>query len=125
MGRDSTKDKTGGALDKSGQDAKGLIARTKEEWRRFAASEPGRRFQERHYRRQESEHGWRDPRRLFYVVGGFILAVGSLALVVLPGPQMLTFLERVSKPLHWPLAWPWLTLVGLSAGEADRSASVT
>jgi hypothetical protein len=47
--------------------------------RRFAASEPGQRFQER-YRRQQSEHGWRDPGRLFYVVGGFIVAVGSLAL---------------------------------------------
>src|SRR5215217_5434822 len=57
--------------------------------------EPGRRFQERYCRRQESEHGWRDPRRLFYVLGGFILAVGSLVLVVLPGPQMLTFLVGV------------------------------
>ena len=64
-----------------------MIARTKESWRRFKGSKPVHRFQDRYRRRQESEHGWRDPRRLFYVVGGFILAVGSLALVVLPGPQ--------------------------------------
>jgi hypothetical protein len=72
-----------------------MIERIKEEWRRFAASEPGHRFQERYCRRQESEHGWRDPRRLFYVLGGFIVAVGSLVLGVLPGPQTLTFLVGV------------------------------
>jgi hypothetical protein len=33
-----------------------------------------------------AELGWRDPRRLFYVVGGLIVALGSLVLGVLPGP---------------------------------------
>ena len=32
-----------------------------------------------------------DPGRLFYVVGGLILSVGSLAFGVLPGPGILTF----------------------------------
>jgi uncharacterized protein (TIGR02611 family) len=68
-----------------------MIARTKESWRRFKRSKPGHRFQDRYRRRQESEHGWRDPSRLFYVVGGLVLAVGSLLLGVLPGPGMLTF----------------------------------
>src|ERR687897_3381855 len=68
-----------------------MIARTKQSWQRFRASEPGDRFQDRYRRRQESEHGWKDPRRLFYVVGGLILALGSLAFGVLPGPGMLTF----------------------------------
>ena len=45
-------------------------------WRRYRASKPGRRFQDR-YRRQESEHGWQDPRKLFYVVGGLSIALGS------------------------------------------------
>jgi hypothetical protein len=72
-----------------------MIASIKEEWRRFATSEPGHRFQERYRRRQQSEHGWRDPRRLFYVLGGFIVAVGSVVLGVLPGPQTLTFLVGV------------------------------
>lgn len=67
------------------------MGRTKESWRRFKASKPGHRFQERYRRRQESEHGWRDPRRLFYSVGGLIIAVGSLLLGVLPGPGTLTF----------------------------------
>ncbi len=39
----------------------------------------------------QSEHGWRDPRKLFYVVGGLILALGSLVFGVLPGPGTLTF----------------------------------
>jgi hypothetical protein len=67
-----------------------MIARMKQSWRRFKESKQGHRFQDR-YRRQESEHGWRDPSRLFYVVGGLVLAVGSLLLGVLPGPGMLTF----------------------------------
>jgi hypothetical protein len=68
-----------------------MMASTKQSWQRFGASEPGHRFQDRYRPRQESEHGWKDPRRLFYVVGGLIVAVGSLTFGVLPGPGMLTF----------------------------------
>ncbi len=74
-----------------GHDASGMIERTKGGWRRFEASKPGHRFQERYRRQQESEHGWRDPRKLFYVVGGLIITVGSLLFGVLPGPGTLTF----------------------------------
>jgi hypothetical protein len=66
-----------------------MIARTIQSRRRFRASKPGHRLQDRYRRRQESEHGWMDPRRLFYVLGGLALALGSLAFGVLPG--MLTF----------------------------------
>jgi hypothetical protein len=72
-----------------------MIVRTKQSWRRFRSSKPGNRFQDRYRRRQESEHGWKDPRRLFYVVGGLLLALGSLAFGVLPGPGMLTFFVGV------------------------------
>jgi hypothetical protein len=90
-----------------------MIARMKQSWRRFKGSEPGYRFQERYRRRQESEHGWRDPSRLFYVVGGLVLAVGSLLLGVLPGPDMLTFflgmiageLRPVARLLDWAEVW--------------------
>jgi Putative transmembrane protein (PGPGW) len=68
-----------------------MIARTKQSWQEFKESKPGHRFQDLYRRRQESEHGWKDPRRLFYVVGGLILAVGSLAFGILPGPGVLTF----------------------------------
>jgi hypothetical protein len=74
-----------------GQDGSGMIGRTKRSWQRFQASNPGHRFQDRYRRRQESEHGWTDPWRLFYVLGGLILALGSLAFGVLPGPGTLTF----------------------------------
>src|SRR5215207_3144765 len=92
-----------------------MIARTKESWRRFKGSEPGHRFQDRYRRRQEREHGWRDPSRLFYVVGGLVLAVGSLLLGVLPGPGMLTFFvglgmiagefRSVARLLDWAEVW--------------------
>ena len=68
-----------------------MIERTKESWRLFRASKPAHRFQDRYRRRQESEHGWRDPRKLFYVLGGLIIALGSLVFGVLPGPGTLTF----------------------------------
>jgi|ERR671916_410929 hypothetical protein len=67
-----------------------MIDRMKESWRRYRASKPGHRFQDR-YRRQESELGWRDPRKLFYVVGGLTITLGSLLLGVLPGPGTLTY----------------------------------
>ena len=68
-----------------------MIGRTKESWRRFGASRPGHRFRERYRRQQQSERGWRDPRRLFFVVGGLAVAIASLLLGVLPGPGTLTF----------------------------------
>lgn len=68
-----------------------MIRKMKEGWRHFEASKPGRRFQDRYRRRQENEHGWLDPGRIFYVSGGIALAGGSLVLGALPGPGVLTF----------------------------------
>ena len=68
-----------------------MIGRTKQSWRLFEASRPGHRFQERYRRQQASEGGWRDPRRLFFVVGGLLIAIVSLVAGVLPGPGTLTF----------------------------------
>ncbi len=68
-----------------------MIERMKESWRRFKASKPGYRFQDRYRRHQESEHGWLDPRKFLYVVGGLVIALGSLLLGALPGPGTLTF----------------------------------
>ena len=68
-----------------------MIGRTKQSWRRFEASRPGHRFQERYRRQQAREGGWRDPRRLFFVVGGLLIAIVSLVFGVLPGPGTLTF----------------------------------
>jgi Putative transmembrane protein (PGPGW) len=68
-----------------------MIERMKDSWLRFKASKPGHRFQDRYRRRQERKRGWLDPGKLFYVVGGLIIAVGSLLLGVLPGPGVLTF----------------------------------
>ncbi len=91
-----------------------MIERMKESWRRFKESKPGHRIEDR-YRRQESEHGWRDPRKLFYLVGGLIIAVGSLVLGVLPGAGTLTFFlglgmiagefRPVARLLDWAEVW--------------------
>lgn len=68
-----------------------MIGRTKQSWRLFEASRPGHRFQEHYRRQQASEGGWRALRRLFFVVGGLLIAIVSLVAGVLPGPGMLTF----------------------------------
>lgn len=80
-------------------------------WRTFKASRPGHRFRDRYRRNQAKEGGWLDPRRLFYVVGGLVLAAGSLVFGVLPGPGTLTFFlglamiagefRSVARALDW------------------------
>ena len=72
-----------------------MIGRAKESWRRLKASEPGRRFDERYRHRREDGRGWRDPRRILYVVGGLLLVAGSLFMGVMPtppGPGTVAFL---------------------------------
>jgi hypothetical protein len=90
-----------------------MTARMKQSWQRFEASKPGRRFQERYRRRQE--RGWRDPGKLFFLVGGLVIAPGSLLLGVLPGPGTLTFFvglgmiagefRPVARLLNWAEVW--------------------
>ncbi len=60
-------------------------------WQEFRDSEPGHRFEDRYHRRQQREQGWLDPGRLFNIVGGLAIAVGSIVLWVVPGPGALTF----------------------------------
>ena len=55
----------------------------------FRSSEPGQRFQDRYHRRRKNEKG-HVALRVFNIVLGSVLAVGSLALAPLPGPGFLT-----------------------------------
>lgn len=69
-----------------------MISEIKKDWERFKGSNPGERFIERYRRRQEgSSSGWRDPSRLFNVILGTVLIVGSAFFGWAPGPGMLTF----------------------------------
>lgn len=54
-----------------------MIGEMRKDWEHFKESEPGSRFKDRYGRRQENERGWTDPRRLFTVILGTILVVGS------------------------------------------------
>lgn len=63
--------------------------RLKRTLREFRESEPGRRFQDRYYRRREGEKG-HIALRVFNIVLGSVLAIGSLVLAPLPGPGFLT-----------------------------------
>jgi len=70
----------------------GMVEKMKEmkrDWREFTESEPGSRFQDRYRRRQEEEQGHM-AKRIFLVVLGAIIAVGSLVLAPLPGPGWAT-----------------------------------
>src|SRR5829696_9631899 len=66
-----------------------MIERLKQHWREFSESKPGQRFQERYRRRQLGEQG-HILKRVFLIVLGAFLAVGSLFLAPLPGPGFAT-----------------------------------
>src|SRR5215204_6108079 len=66
-----------------------MIERLKQHWREFSESKPGQRFQERYRRRQLGEQG-HILKRIFLIVVGTVLALGSLFLAPLPGPGFAT-----------------------------------
>ena len=61
----------------------------KRDWREFAEGKPGERFQNRYRRRQEEEQGHM-AKRIFLIMLGAIIAVGSLVTAPLPGPGWAT-----------------------------------
>jgi uncharacterized protein (TIGR02611 family) len=67
----------------------GMVEKMKQDWREFTESKPGERFQDRYRRRQEEEQG-RMATRIFLIVLGAIIAVGSLVTAPLPGPGWAT-----------------------------------
>jgi uncharacterized protein (TIGR02611 family) len=66
-----------------------VIERLREQWREFSESKPGHRFQDRYRRRQQDERG-HILKRIFLIVFGTVLALGSLFLAPLPGPGFAT-----------------------------------
>jgi uncharacterized protein (TIGR02611 family) len=67
-----------------------VIERLREHWREFSESKPGHRFQDRYRRRQEKRG--HIVKRIFLIVVGTVLALGSLFLAPLPGPGFATVL---------------------------------
>src|SRR5215210_3285142 len=109
----------------------GMTAGIKQSWRRFEASKPGCRVQERYRRRQEREGGWRDPGKLFFLIGGLVIAVGSLLLGVLPGLGTLAFFVGLGmiagefRPVARLLDWAevWTRVVARLVGGVWRSSA--
>ena len=65
-----------------------VIERLREHWREFSESKPGHRFQDRYRRRQEKRG--HIVKRIFLIVVGTVLALGSLFLAPLTGPGFAT-----------------------------------
>jgi uncharacterized protein (TIGR02611 family) len=65
-----------------------VIERLREHWREFSESKPGHRFQDRYRRRQEKRG--HIVKRIFLILVGTVLALGSLFLAPLPGPGFAT-----------------------------------
>lgn len=66
-----------------------MIEQIQQNWQEFKASKPGERFKDRYRRRQQDEQGhliW----RIFLIVLGTVIALGSLILAPLPGPGWAT-----------------------------------
>lgn len=66
-----------------------MIERLRRHWREFRESKPGHRFQERYRRRRQGERS-HILKRIFLIVLGAVLALGSLFLAPLPGPGFAT-----------------------------------
>ncbi len=67
-----------------------MVGKLRENWQQFIRSRPGRRFQDRYHRLQQSGRGRFDPRRIFYVFGGIAFIFAGLFMVITPGPGWLT-----------------------------------
>ena len=68
-----------------------MIGRLKSNWQDFKKSKPGERFKERYYRRQTGGAGHLVA-RVFWIVLGAAIALGSLLTAPLPGPGFATVL---------------------------------
>ena len=69
-----------------------MIERARENWRRFKEGMPGRRFQEHHYRHQQSSSGRSYLRVFFGIAGGLLVVAGGVVAVPGPGPGWLIIL---------------------------------
>jgi len=69
-----------------------MIERARENWRRFKEAMPGRRFQEHHYRHQQSSSGRSYLRVFFGIAGGLLVVAGGVVAVPGPGPGWLIIL---------------------------------
>ena len=67
----------------------GMIGRLKSNWQEFAESKPGERFKDRYRRRQEDGPG-NLISKIFWIVLGTVIALGSLFTAPLPGPGFAT-----------------------------------
>lgn len=65
-----------------------VIERLREHWREFSESKPGHRFQDRYHRRQDVRG--HIAKRIFLILVGTVLALGSIFLAPLPGPGFAT-----------------------------------
>ena len=66
-----------------------MTEQIKGSWQEFKESKPGHRFEDRYRRRQQDGHG-HVVRRIFWIVLGAVIAVGSLVTAPLPGPGFAT-----------------------------------
>lgn len=67
------------------------VGKLRENWRLFKESEPGRRFQDRYYRRQREGNGGLNPRKVLNIAIGGLLILAGAFMVLAPGPGWVTF----------------------------------
>lgn len=63
----------------------------KQNWRQLKKSPPGRRFQDRYHRSQETNQNEHRARKLAKMGSGLIIAAGGVFLMPAPGPGLLVF----------------------------------
>lgn len=74
---------------KSDSQARIMMTQIKKEWEEFKHARPGRRFEERYWRRKNEEGGKLSFRKLAHIVLGLAAMFTGLVLLAAPGPGVL------------------------------------
>lgn len=97
-----------------------MFKRAKDHWQHFKHSEPGRRFQDRYDRHQQTTLGRWSLGKVFNIVGGIAIAIVGVILLPAPGPGTLIIFAGLGLlgseflPIARALDWAELRLRALT-----------
>jgi hypothetical protein len=100
-----------------------LRRRFGQQWQELAASQPGKRFQERYH--CQREHGGSPVMQIDSVVAGIVLFIAGMIMLFVPGPGILAMLVGAALLAEGPLVaartldWQELNLRRMVEWEVD------
>lgn len=77
-----------------------MIDQAKPAWQEIRQSQPGRRFQDRYRRRQQTTDGPFDPKNLLYLGGDVAIIIVAPLLAPIPGPGGIMACHQAARALQ-------------------------